>query len=65
MIMNKILYDDNWAENAMGLAGSLLNKVKEEQVRVEVIYEPDKVTMAVEPWKAYEMKCPYGKENLG
>ena len=39
-----------------------LNAVMTNNVRVSIDIAEDAVSIWMEPWKPYEMKCPYGKE---
>lgn len=35
--------------------------VIEKQVEASIDISPDNISIRIEPWKPYEMKCPYGK----
>lgn len=41
----------------------LLDLVKEKNVRVEVIIEPDRQSVTIAPWKEYKPLCPLAKED--
>ena len=37
-------------------------EVKEKQVEASIELSPDSVHISINPWRPFEMKCPYGKE---
>ena len=39
---------------------ALLDRVIADNVEIQVTIEPDRVEINIQPWKPYEMKCPYG-----
>ena len=41
----------------------LINRVVEDKIEVHLEFTPENTTIEIQPWKPYEMKCPYGKDN--
>ena len=39
---------------------ALIDRVIADNVEIQVTIEPDRVEINIQPWKPYEMKCPYG-----
>lgn len=39
---------------------ALIDGVIADNVEIQVTIEPDRVEINIQPWKPYEMKCPYG-----
>jgi len=51
----------------LNIDGKLLDKlvdmVVEKKVEVDINVTPDCMEIKLEPWKPYEVKCPYGKDD--
>lgn len=45
------------------LLDKLVDMVVEKKVEVDISVMPDSMDIRIEPWKPYEMKCPYGKDG--
>ena len=41
----------------------LTDMVVEKKVEVDISVMPDCMEIKIEPWKPYEIKCPYGKDD--
>ncbi len=41
------------------LLDKLVNIVVENKVEVDIDVSPDNIEIKIEPWKPYEVKCPY------
>ena len=41
------------------LIKGLIDRVKTEQVEVQMTLEPERTEIIIQPWKEIEMKCPY------
>lgn len=39
---------------------ALIDRVVTDKVEIQVTIEPDRIEVNIQPWKPYEMKCPYG-----
>jgi hypothetical protein len=39
---------------------ALIDRVVTDKVEIQVIIDPDRIEVNIQPWKPYEMKCPYG-----
>ena len=37
----------------------LVKRVVAEKIEVQITIEPDRTEINIQPWKPYEMKCPY------
>ena len=48
---------------AKELLDKLIEFVVEKQVEVNVTIQPEYMEIHMEPWKPYEAKCPYGRDN--
>lgn len=46
-------------ENIELVIDKLVKAVVEDNVEAEIEIRPDGMNIRVEPWKPYEMKCPY------
>lgn len=44
---------------------ALIDRVVSENVEINVTIQPDRTEVNIQPWKPFEMKCPYdnGKKN--
>lgn len=40
---------------------AMIDRVIADNVEIQVTIEPDRVEINIQPWKPYEMKCPYDK----
>lgn len=49
-------------ENIEIVIDKLVKAVVEDKVEAEIEIRPDGMDIRVEPWKHYEMKCPYRVE---
>ena len=38
---------------------ALVRRVVEDKIEVQITIEPDRTEINIQPWKPYEMKCPY------
>ena len=38
---------------------ALARMVVEDKIEVQITIEPDRTEVNIQPWKPYEMKCPY------
>lgn len=45
------------------LLDKLVDMVVERKVEVDISVMPDSMDIKIEPWKPYEVKCPYGKDD--
>lgn len=36
-----------------------IEKANKDKVEVQIIIEPERIEFSVQPWKPYEMHCPY------
>lgn len=45
------------------LLDKLVDMVVEKKVEVDINVMPDCMEIKIEPWKPYELKCPYGKDD--
>ena len=64
--MGKILFDEGRSDTFIQIMiGEILDKVKTEQVRATVIWEPNHTELTVEPWEPLKMNCPYSNEKGG
>lgn len=45
------------------LAQSLIDKVKNEKIRLEITMEHDRTVYAIEPWEPFKMECPYSDRH--
>lgn len=45
------------------LLDKLVDMVVEKKVEVDISVTPDNMEIKIEPWKPYEVKCPYGKDD--
>ena len=45
------------------LLDKLVDMVVEKKVEVDINVTPDSMDIKIEPWKPYEVKCPYGKDD--
>lgn len=36
--------------------------VAKEKIEISIEITPDSFNVCIQPWKPYEMRCPYGKE---
>lgn len=41
----------------------LINRVIEDKIEVHLEFTPENTTIEIQPWKPFEYKCPYGKDN--
>ena len=40
----------------------LIDRVVKDKVEVHLDFTPENTTIDIQPWKPYEMRCPYGRE---
>lgn len=45
------------------LLQNLVDFVVNKNVEVDISVMPDSMDIKIEPWKPYEVKCPYGKDD--
>lgn len=45
------------------LLDKLVKMVVDNKVEVDISVAPDSMDIKIEPWKPYEIKCPYGKDD--
>lgn len=38
----------------------LIRRVKTDSLEITITVEPDRTEISIQPWKPYEMRCPYG-----
>lgn len=50
---------DNLKERIFFNLDDLIEKVKTEKVEVQVIIEPDRLEMNLQPWRPINPMCPY------
>lgn len=60
--MDKIMFDKETLSPDT-VAESIINRVKNDKVRVSVVWEPGHTELTVEPWEPYKTYCPYSKEE--
>ncbi len=37
-----------------------IEKANKDKVEIQIIIEPERIEFSLQPWKPYEMRCPYG-----
>ena len=52
-------------ENIELVIDKLVKAVVEDKVDASIEIRPDGMEINIQPWKPYEMKCPYGMESKG
>lgn len=40
-----------------------IEKANKDKVEVQITIEPERIEFSVQPWKPYEMRCPYDVRN--
>ena len=45
------------------IIGGILERVKTDNVRATVTWEPGRIELTVEPYESYQVSCPYQKES--
>lgn len=50
------------ASEFIEIIDKLVKNVIEYKIEVEINITPDNIQIQAQPWKPFEMKCPYGKE---
>ena len=41
----------------------LIDRVVKDKIEVHLEFTPESTIVEIQPWKPYEMKCPYAKEK--
>lgn len=45
------------------LLDKIVDMIVEKNIEVDINVSPDYMEIKIEPWKPYEVKCPYGKDG--
>lgn len=41
----------------------LIDRVVKDHIEVHIEVTPENTTIEIQPWKPFEYRCPYGKDN--
>lgn len=41
----------------------LMDRVVRDKVEIHLEFTPENTTIDIQPWKPYEMRCPYAKDT--